>query len=146
MAVDKKFIGKKYPPVEYEVCKEKIKEYATAIGDLNPLYFDEAKAKESPYKGIVAPPMFVVVYAKDVLSQALFDHDMSLDVAMLVHGEQEYEFIEPVRPGDVIVTEGYISDIYEKSDKDFVVVGSISKRKSDNGIVSKGKWTFVIRR
>ncbi|MCL4558224.1 MAG: MaoC family dehydratase N-terminal domain-containing protein [Deltaproteobacteria bacterium] len=146
MAVDKKFIGKKYPPVEYEVCREKIKEYATAVGDLNPLYMDEQKAKQGPYKGIVAPPLFVVVYAKDVLSQALFDHEMALNIAMLVHGEQEYEFVDVVRPGDVILTEGYIADIYEKSDKDFVVVGSTSKRKSDGKVLSRGKWTFVIRR
>ena len=146
MAVDKKFIGKKHPPVEYEVCKEKVKEYATAIGDLNPLYFDEQKAKESRYKGIVAPPMFAVVYTKDAVAEVMFDRELALNLPMLVHGEQEYEFIGVVRPGDVIITEAYVADIYEKGDKDFVVAGGISKKKSDGSIVTKGKWTFVIRR
>lgn len=146
MAVDKKFIGKKYPPVEYEVCREKIKEYATAVGDLNPLYIDEQKAKQSPYKGIVSPPMFAVVYTKDAVAQAMFDRELALNLPMLVHGEQEFEFVGVIRPGDVIETEAYIADIYEKSDKDFVVVGGTSKKKSDGTVVTRGKWTFVIRR
>ncbi len=146
MAVDKKFIGKKYPPVEYEVCKEKVKEYATAVGDLNPLYIDEQKAQQSRYKGLIAPPMFAVVYTKDAIAQVMFDRELALNLPMLVHGEQEYEFVGVVRPGDVIETEAYVADIYEKGDKDFVVAGGISKKKSDGSIVTRGKWTFVIRR
>ncbi len=146
MAVDKKFIGKKYPPVEYEVCKEKVKEYATAIGDLNPLYIDKQKANQSRYKGIIAPPMFAVVYTKDAVGGIMFDRELALNLPMLVHGEQEFEFVDVVRPGDIIVTEAYIADIYEKGNKDFVVAGAIAKKKSDGSIVTKGKWTFVIRR
>ncbi len=146
MAVDKKFIGKKYPPVEYEVCKEKVKEYATAVGDLNPLYLDEQMAKQSRYKGIISPPMFAVVYTKDAIAQAMFDRELALNLSMLVHGEQEFEFVDVVKPGDTIVTDAYIADIYEKSDKDFVVVGGVSKEKSRGTVVTKGKWTFVIRR
>ncbi len=146
MAVDKKFIGRKYPPVEYEVCKEKIKEYATAVGDLNPLYIDEQKAKQSAYKGIIAPPLFAVVYAKDAMAAPMFDRDLALNLAMLVHGEQEYEFVDVVRPGDTIVTEAFIANIEEKSNKDFVTVGATSRRKSDGRVVTNGKYTFVIRR
>ncbi len=146
MAVDKKFIGKKYPPVEYEVCKEKIKEYATAVGDLNPLYIDEQKAKQSHYKGIIAPPLFAVVYAKDAMAMPMFDRELALNLAMLVHGEQEYEFVDVVRPGDTIVTEAFIANIEEKSNKDFVTVGAASRRKSDGRVVTNGKYTFVIRR
>jgi acyl dehydratase len=56
-------IGKSYPSVEYEVGKEKIGEYARAVGEENPVYFDRAAAKEAGFRDVVAPPMFAVVYS-----------------------------------------------------------------------------------
>ncbi len=151
MPVDPKYKGKKYPTVyKYEVGLEKIKEYAMAVGDLNPLYINEDDAEKSRYGGIIAPPTFAAVYARGPVGSALFDPDLSLNLPMLVHGEQEFEFFDVVRPGDVILTEGEILDIYEKvtpkSSLDFVIVGTTSRRNHDNKIVCKGKWTFVIRR
>ena len=55
--------GKTYPPVEYEVGKEKIKEYAWAVGEDNPVYFDREPAKAAGFRDVVAPPMFAVVYS-----------------------------------------------------------------------------------
>jgi acyl dehydratase len=142
--VDTKFIGKKYPPSTYEIGKEKIKEYARAVGDSNPLYLDDEKAKASPYGGIIAPPMFAVVYAKDILGQVLMDPEMALNLMMLVHGEQTFEFGAIVRPGDVITTEGHIKDIYNKKGKDFVIAETISKNQKGEMTV-RAEWTFVIR-
>jgi len=150
MAVDPKFKGKKYPISKYEVGLEKVKEYAMACGDLNPLYVNEEEAANSPYGGIVAPPTFAAVYAREPIGKLLFDSELSLNLPMLVHGEQEFEFFDVARPGDVILTEGEILDIYEKvSEKgalDFVVAGTTSRRKKDNKVICKGKWTFVVRR
>ncbi len=151
MPVDPKYKGKKYlPAYKYEVGLEKIKEYAMAVGDLNPLYINEEEAAKSKYGGIIAPPTFAAVYARGPAGQALFDPELSLDLPMLVHGEQEFEFFEVVKPGDVILTEGEILDIFEKTSStgtlDFVVVGSTSRRKKDQKVVCTGKWTFVVRR
>ncbi len=143
--VDPKFIGKTYKPVKYEVGLEKIKEYAIAIMDTNPLYVDEEAAKKSKYGGIIAPPTFAVVYTKDAIGQLLFDKEMALNFPMLVHGEQEFEFYDVVRPGDVIWTECKVANIFEKDgNKDFVVGETISKR--DGKVVCKGLFTFIIRR
>lgn len=142
--VDTKYIGKKYPPVTYEVGKEKIREYATAVGDTNPLYLDDEKAKAGPYSGIIAPPMFAVVYAGKIAGSMLLDSDLALNMLMLLHGEQEFEFGVPVRPGDTITTEGFIKDIYSKKGKDFVVFGSESKNQKGEMTV-QATWTFVIR-
>jgi acyl dehydratase len=150
MAVDPKFKGKKYPISKYEVGLEKVKEYATACGDLNPLYVNEDEAAKVSLWRHRSPANICSCLCKGTHWQIAFDSELGLNLPMLVHGEQEFEFFDVARPGDVIMTEGEILDIYEKvSDKgalDFVVAGTTSRRKKDNKIICKGKWTFVIRR
>jgi len=143
MPINMKFLGKTYPPVKYEVGLEKIKEYAQAIGDMNPYYVDENFAKSSKYGSIVAPPTFAVVYQKDLVGQMLFDRELDLNIPMLVHGEQEFEFFEMVKPGDVIYTDGKIVDIQNKDGKDFITLQTTAKR--DGKVVTIGRYLFVIR-
>ncbi len=141
--IDQKFLGKKYGPVKYVVGLEKIKEYAIATGDANPLYLDEKAAEAGPNKGVVAPPMFAVVYTKDVMGQMLFDRELSLNFAMLVHGEQQFNFHEPARPGDVVVSEAEIAHIERKEDKDIIAVKVESK--VNDRLITEAIFTFVIR-
>lgn len=143
--IDPKYIGRQYPEAAYEIGKEKTKEFAIAVGDLNPLYIDEAEARKSHYGGLIAPPMFAVVYAREPVSKVLFDGDLALNLMMLVHGEQEFEFREVVKCGDVIRTTGKIVDVYQKkATLDFLVFETVSKNQRGN-VVCVGKWTFVIR-
>ncbi|PIU65693.1 MAG: hypothetical protein COS84_06575 [Armatimonadetes bacterium CG07_land_8_20_14_0_80_40_9] len=144
--IDHKFVGKKAPLAKYEIGKEKIKEFALATGDKNPLYLDDDYAKDSKFGGIIAPPMFAVVYAKEPVGDMLLDPELGLNLMMLVHGEEEFEFLEIVRPGDVITTEGWIGNIYEKEEKklDFIVLETVSSNQ-EGKIVCKAKWIFVIR-
>lgn len=144
MAVNPKFIGKKYPPATYEIGKEKVKEYALAVGDNNLLYVNDEKAKTSKYGGIIAPPTFAVVYAKEPVGKMLLDPELALNLMMLVHGEQEFEFLNVVRPGDTITTEGEIAEIYEKKGKSFVSMATASSNQRGEE-VCRGRWTFVIR-
>src|SRR6185503_20641248 len=68
-------IGKSYPPVEYEVGKEKIGEYARAVGEENPVYYDRAAAKEAGFRDVVAPPMFAVIYSWGAVALPVVDPD-----------------------------------------------------------------------
>ena len=136
--VDTKHIGKKYGPLKYIVGAEKIKEFALAVGEENPLYLDlESDAH-------IAPPMFNVVYGRDIAAAMLLDTSLALNLMMLVHGEQEFEFGVPVRSGDVVTTTGFIKDIRQKGKNEFITLESESKNQ--NGEVTViGRWTFVIR-
>ena len=71
MAVNTDVIGKTYPPASYAVGREKIREYARAVGESNPLYLDVDAAREQGYDDVVAPPMFAVVYALPAVAGAL---------------------------------------------------------------------------
>ncbi len=142
--IDPKFVGRTYEAVKYEVGLEKIKEYASATGDTNPIYLDEEAAAKGPYGSIVAPPMFAVVYCKDIVGKVLFDNEVDLNMMMLVHGEQEFEFHRPVRPREVVYTDGEIMSIENKEKLDVITYRTNSRVEGE--LVTTGIYTFVIRK
>jgi acyl dehydratase len=110
MALNRDFIGRDFPPSEpYEVSRVKIREFADAIGDPNPVYRDQEAAKAAGHPDVIAPPTFPIVISLTV--DALTDPELGLDFTMVVHGEQRFEYQRPVRAGDVLVTESTVSGI-----------------------------------
>lgn len=142
--IDHKFIGKEYPVTEYEIGREKMKEYASAINDSNPYYHDKEFGKKSRYGDNIAPPLFASVYNLMGCANMFFDPELALNFAMLVHGEQEFEWLKPIKPGDVITTTGKIVDIAEKGNNDVIRYEARSKNQ-DCELVTIGRATFVIR-
>ena len=144
MTVDTKFIGREYKPVTYIVGQEKIKEYALAVGDINPLYTDPDFAKKSKYGCVIAPPMFVVVYAREAMVNLFSDTELHLNMLKLLHGEQEFNFHKIVKANDTITTYPKIKNIYQKNNNDFVELETKSFNQSKEP-VSDSIWTFIIR-
>jgi acyl dehydratase len=142
--VNKEAVGKRFPPFEYEVGKEKIAEYARAVGEDNPVYFERAKAQAAGFRDVPAPPMFAVVYSSGAVGPAIFDPDVGINFAMMVHGGQEFVWGEPVCAGDVIRTEASVKDISEKGGMGFYVFESVS-RNQDGQEVVRGTWTNIVR-
>jgi acyl dehydratase len=136
--------GKTYPPFAYEVGKEKIAEYARAVGEDNPVYFDRERAREAGFRDVAAPPMFAVVYSSGSVGPGIFDPEVGIDFAMMVHGGQEFVWGEPVCAGDVISTETTVKDISEKGGMGFYVFESVS-RNQDGDEVVRGTWTNIVR-
>lgn len=159
MAIDPKFIGRSYGPYKYEVGLEKVREFAYAVAGgapssgftggppkgLNPLLWDEDAAKKGPYGQVIAFPTFAVTFAIKPFGAAITDPEVGVNLLMLVHGEQEFEFFDVIRPGDVMTTTGTIKSIYEKAKMDFVVVETEAKNQAGK-LVVKGTWTAVVRR
>jgi acyl dehydratase len=143
--VDQAAKGKTYPPHEYEVGKEKIREYALAVGEESPVHFDRERARAEGFRDIPAPPMFAVVYSAGAVGPAVLDPEVGIDFAMMVHGGQEFEWGEPVCAGDTITTEASVKDIYERGEMDFYVFESVS-RNQDGQEVVRGTWTNIVRR
>jgi acyl dehydratase len=142
--VNEAAIGKQFPPFQYEVGKEKIAEYAHAVGEDNPVYFERDRAKEAGFRDVPAPPMFAVVYSSGSVAPAIFDPDVGINFAMMVHGGQEFVWSEPVVAGDVITTETSVKDISEKGGMGFYVFESVS-RNQDGQEVVRGTWTNIVR-
>src|SRR5262245_25804328 len=115
MPVDKSYVGKTGEPVTMHVERGKIREFARAIKDEDPLYFDEAQATREA-GGIMAPVTFLQTVSHwDVEGRGR--PRAPLDLKRVLHGEQEYEFLAPVRAGDVLTAVSRIVDVYDKPGK-----------------------------
>src|SRR5437763_1891397 len=89
MPVNTKAIGKSYDPVLYAVGREKIKEYARAVSETNPVHLDVEAARAAGYPDGVAPPMFAVVYSAPSVGPPIFDPEIELNFAVMGHGGKE---------------------------------------------------------
>lgn len=105
-------VGRSYPPTSaYVVGREKVREFATAIGDANPAYHDVDAARALGYADVVAPPTFAFVVAYAGSSQAAMDPELGLDYSRVVHGEQRFAYARPIVAGDALVATATIEAI-----------------------------------
>jgi acyl dehydratase len=113
MALDESFVGRTYPVSEpYEVGREKIREFAVAIGDDNPVYVDPDAAKQLGHPDVIAPPTFVFAVSYGAVQrQVLTDEELGLDYERVVHGDQKFVYSRPVRAGDRLVVTTSIESI-----------------------------------
>ncbi|MGA9857553.1 MAG: MaoC family dehydratase N-terminal domain-containing protein [Solirubrobacteraceae bacterium] len=137
-------IGKTYPPTLYAVGREKIKEYASAVGEHNPLHLDHEAARSAGFADVVAPPMFAVVFASRAMMPAMFDPEVGLDFARMVHGSQEFTWGPLVVAGDEITTVARVADIAERRGMRFYVFETESRNQRQD-IVCTGVWTNIVR-
>jgi acyl dehydratase len=144
VAVKTEAIGKTYEPTTYAVGREKVREYAAAVGETNPLHHDVEAARAAGYADVVAPPMFAVVFSSRAVGPALFDPDVGLNFAMMVHGGQEFRWGPVVVAGDEITTTASVKDISERGGMGFYVFESVSKNQ-DGETVCTGTWTNIVR-
>jgi acyl dehydratase len=137
-------VGKAYPPVTYAVGREKVREYARAVGETNPLYLDLEAARVAGYADVVAPPMFAVVYSSPAVTQAMFDPELGVDFARVVHGAQELVWGPLVVAGDEVTTTTTVKDISERGEMKFFVFEAASNNDRDEQ-VCRGTWTVIVR-
>ena len=137
-------VGKTYPPTSYAVGREKVREFAAAVGEENPLHHDPDAAREAGYADVVAPPMFAVVFGGRAMAPALFDPEVGIDFSRMVHGGQEFVWGPPVVAGDEIATEVEVKDVSERGGLQFFVFESRSTNQ-DGENVCTGTWTNIVR-
>jgi len=137
-------VGKTYPPTSYAVGREKVREFAAAVGEENPLHHDVDAAREAGYADVVAPPMFAVVFGGRAMAPALFDPEVGIDFSRMVHGGQEFVWGPPVVAGDEIATEVEVKDVAERGGLQFFVFESRSTNQ-DGETVCTGTWTNIVR-
>jgi len=142
--VDDSAKGKTFPAHEYEVGREKIKEFAYAVSEDNPVYFDRDAAKAAGFRDVPAPPMFAVVYSAGAMGPAILDPSVGMNFMAMVHGGQEFVWGEPVCSGDTVSTTAEVKDISEKDGKGFYVFESVSTNQEGQEVV-RGTWTNIVR-
>jgi acyl dehydratase len=144
MALKTDAVGKEWPGTTYQVGREKIKEYASALGIDNPVHFDVGEAHRAGFRDVVAPPMFAVVYSSPAIAPAILDPEVELNFAAMVHGGQEFVWDEPACSGDEITTSSKCLSIEERDGKGFYVFETNSVNQ-DGAQVARGTWTLIVR-
>ncbi|MBL7209596.1 MAG: MaoC family dehydratase N-terminal domain-containing protein [Dehalococcoidia bacterium] len=129
-----------------EVDKRWIIRFTEVMDDSNPLY-DEQAAKEGPYGELIAPPSFVYGFHISGRPQGIFR--MPVDIpSPPVDGGGEWEFFEPVRPGDVITITTKISDLYEREGKSgalLFVIHELECKNQKGQLVCRYRMTHICR-
>ncbi len=144
MALNTDAIGKTYPATVYAVGREKIREYASAVGEHNPIHLDPDAARSVGFADVVAPPMFAVVYSNAAILPGLFDPDLGIDFAHMVHGSQEFRWGPLVIAGDEITTTATVEDVRERGGMGFYVFQTESRNQNGDA-VCVGTWTNIVR-
>jgi acyl dehydratase len=142
--VNAEAVGKTYAPTVSAVGREKIREYAHAVGETDPLHLDPEAARAAGFRDVVAPPMFCVVYSSPSVAPALFDPDVGINFALMVHGGQEFVWGPLVVAGDEITTTVSVKSIEERAGNGFFVFESQSVNQ-DGETVCTGTWTNIVR-
>ena len=125
MPLNPQFVGKTYPDTPpYLIGREKVREFATAIGDFSPVFHDLAAAQALGYRDLPAPPTFGFVLSMKAMAAAMFDPDLGLDYARVVHGSQGFEYHAPMQAGDEVVVRSRITEITTRGSNEFLTTAA----------------------
>jgi acyl dehydratase len=144
--IDKKHIGRTTPAQTIDVEKGRLKFFAKAIGETNPIYFDEAAAKAAGHKTIPAPP--TIAFCLEMETNSLWDNiaAMGVPVGKILHGSQSFTYHAPIYAGDRITFVTKVSDIYDKKGGalEFIVEDSTGTNQ-DGVLVTELQRVIVVR-
>jgi len=146
--INKGVLGKEYPPYAITVERGKIKEFAKAIGDDNPLYLDDRVGAASEWRDVIAPPTFAITLRDETADTTAFLKELGTDISRLLHGEQEFEIFRPLQPDQTYLCRPRVVDIYEKTGRSgpmAFVVRETTITDSTNEIVATMRGVTIVR-
>jgi acyl dehydratase len=145
MGINTGLTGRVYPPVPvYEVGREKIAEFATAVGSHDPAHTDPAVARALGYPDVIAPPTFAVIVAQRAEAQVMRDPDANIDYTRLVHGDERFVHHRPIVAGDRLTATLHIDSAREAGGHGMLIT-RVEIVDADGEPVATVRSTAVIR-
>lgn len=140
--VDPTIIGVESERITYEIEKGAIRKFAEAIGEENPVYFDEQAANEQGYPSLLAPITFPTTF-RDYVP----DWFNKLDRNRLLHGEQKYTYYERLFAKDIVEVTDTVVDVFEKEGSNGKMTFIVRKRKGykNDKLAFEEQMTLIIR-
>lgn len=112
--IDKRFIGHRMPAFSVDVEKGRLRFFAKASGQTDPVYSDEAIALARGYPSLPVPPTFLFCLEMESPDPAAIRNLLGMDYRRLLHGEQGFRYFAPAFACDRLSFEQCIEDIYDK--------------------------------
>ena len=122
MPLNQALVGKEYPPVRYEVGREKLREFAESVGETDPIYHDEEAARAAGHPDIPAVPTFPIVLSLRVGQKVYDDPELGLDYSRVVHSEQEFSYHRPIFAGDRLLAAGRVASVEVKGRHELLAI------------------------
>ena len=146
MQLDKGLIGHTFNAFSTTVEAGKIRLFCKAIGEENPIYVDEEAAKKAGYRAIPAPPTYLTAVTNDDPDKGGLLRLLNVDIGLILHGEQHFEYYAPVVVGDVVTCQEKVVDIYDKKGGalEFVVKTAEARNQRDE-LVAELRTVIVCR-
>jgi acyl dehydratase len=145
MPLDQSFVGRSWPATPpYLVGREKIREFAAAIGATDAEYHDPEAARAAGYPDVVAPPTFPVVVTMAASRQIITDPSLGLDYSRVVHGDQKFAYTRPVVAGDSLVCVNTVDEITSRGGHDFLTTRTEVTTEAGEPVVTV--WSKLVQR
>lgn len=112
--IDHQHIGRRFAPTTADVEKGRLRFFAKAIGETDPVYTDEAAAQAAGYASLPVPPTFLFSLEMEKPDPFAWLGEVGMDIARILHGEQSFTYHRPACAGDTLRFASHIEDIYEK--------------------------------
>lgn len=124
--IDKKHVGRIVYRHSVEVEKGRLRFFAKAIGEMDPVYTDDAAAAAQGYTRLPVPPTFLFCLEMERLDPYGWFDAVGLELPKILHGGQSFSYLLPCYAGDILSFEARIDDVYEKNDGalEFVVTST----------------------
>jgi acyl dehydratase len=145
MPLDQSFVGRSWPATPpYLVGREKIREFAAAIGATDAEYHDPEAARAAGYPDVVAPPTFPVVVTMAASRQIVADPALGLDYSRVVHGDQKFAYTRPVVAGDSLVCVNTVDEITSRGGHDFMTTRTEVTTEAGEPVLTV--WSKLVQR
>jgi acyl dehydratase len=145
MPLDPSFAGRSYPPTApYLVGREKIREFAEAIGATDAEYHDPEAARAIGYADVLAPPTFPQVVTMAASRQIIADPDLGIDYSRVVHGDQRFLYTRPVVAGDALICRNSVDEITQRGGHDFITTRTEVTTEGGEPVVTV--WSKLVQR
>lgn len=142
MPIDSSVVGRTYPPQPYEVSREKIREFAEAIGDPNQVYVESPVAAQRGHADVVAPPTFAIIPVMRGFNMLI--EGLGIEFARVVHVDQRVTYTRPLTVGDRLATTTRLDGLRQVAGNDLLTIRS-EVRDSDGGDVCVSMATLLVR-
>ncbi|TDD34206.1 MaoC family dehydratase N-terminal domain-containing protein [Saccharopolyspora elongata] len=146
MAIDRSVIGRETARASLPITRSRLRNFATATGQSDPVYTDLDAAKQAGHPDLPVPPTFLFGVSAEAPDSLGFLESIGVDLRSVLHGEQQFSYREVAHAGDELSVVSRISDVYEKRGGllEFLVQDSVVTNQHDT-VVAEMRSVLVVQ-